>query len=179
MAPTNSQGHPGDKTRQNVEIQIIEVIQAGDVFLVRFSCPECSCEIFSGTKDISCINCGANFFGLAFRLPNKKNRCLTGTFRKTRGGLSKARIRSMLKDQDGRCAYCSQDCSENYQVEHILPLSFGGSNAPSNLCLSCPSCNHTGSDLVFDSFASKQEFVLSRRFNRKTNRRVYRHMRIS
>ena len=45
----------------------------------------------------------------------------------------------------GRCEYCRlhQDDADflTFHVEHILAEQHGGSNAVSNLCLSCPECN--------------------------------------
>jgi 5-methylcytosine-specific restriction endonuclease McrA len=43
--------------------------------------------------------------------------------------------------QKGRCAYCRLSLGENYQVDHIVPISKGGANAPANLQLTCGSCN--------------------------------------
>jgi len=48
----------------------------------------------------------------------------------------------LLKEQRGKCKICSCRLSESgYEVDHIMPLSLGGSNADENLQLLCPSCN--------------------------------------
>ena len=39
-----------------------------------------------------------------------------------------------------RCAYCGIK-PERLDPDHVVPLSRGGSNAPSNLLPSCPDCN--------------------------------------
>ncbi len=43
--------------------------------------------------------------------------------------------------QRGLCPYCHKDLSLGYHVDHIMPLSKGGSNWPDNLQLLCPTCN--------------------------------------
>ncbi len=54
-------------------------------------------------------------------------------------------IAQIFEQQRGRCAWCRArlKCGgpEKYHVDHIRPLSRGGSNARGNLCLACPSCN--------------------------------------
>lgn len=42
---------------------------------------------------------------------------------------------------DNKCAYCGKDCSQEYHIDHKLPLSRGGGNNIDNLALSCPTCN--------------------------------------
>jgi len=36
---------------------------------------------------------------------------------------------------------CLIDCKDKYHVDHLVPLSRGGHNNPSNLVISCPVCN--------------------------------------
>lgn len=43
--------------------------------------------------------------------------------------------------QDFKCTYCCAPTNEDYHVDHIVPLSRGGSNWPSNLQMLCPTCN--------------------------------------
>jgi len=45
------------------------------------------------------------------------------------------------KRQNGKCYYCQTNVSKNYHIDHIVPLSRGGSNNPSNLVIACPHCN--------------------------------------
>lgn len=58
------------------------------------------------------------------------------------GTFTSADIALHLKSQKGLCWYCECDLQKTgYHVEHRVPLSRGGSNAPDNICLSCPTCN--------------------------------------
>ena len=50
-------------------------------------------------------------------------------------------IKALYDAQEGRCAYCGRDVSQGYHVDHIVPLSRGGSNALGNLALTCARCN--------------------------------------
>jgi len=50
-------------------------------------------------------------------------------------------IERLFIDQSGRCAYCLKDLGADFHVDHVTPLSKGGSNWPSNLALACPPCN--------------------------------------
>jgi hypothetical protein len=50
-----------------------------------------------------------------------------------------------------RCEYCRMHQSlqgATFHVEHIIPGSRGGSDAPENLALACPSCNLHKSDRI-------------------------------
>jgi 5-methylcytosine-specific restriction endonuclease McrA len=49
-------------------------------------------------------------------------------------------IAQILKNQNFLCNSCSVFL-ESYHVDHIIPLSRGGSNWPSNLQCLCPTCN--------------------------------------
>lgn len=50
-------------------------------------------------------------------------------------------VKRILKAQRNRCAYCRKPLGKDYHVDHIVALSRGGSNWPSNLQCTCPSCN--------------------------------------
>lgn len=52
-------------------------------------------------------------------------------------------IAELLKLQRSRCVYCNKSLKSGYHIDHILPLSKGGSNAKSNLQLTCAKCNLT------------------------------------
>lgn len=50
-------------------------------------------------------------------------------------------ISRIMEDQRGRCAYCRRSIRKSHHVDHIIPLSKGGSNWPKNLQLTCKACN--------------------------------------
>jgi len=50
-------------------------------------------------------------------------------------------IARIMEDQHWRCAYCRRLIRKNHHVDHIIPLSKGGSNWPKNLQLTCEACN--------------------------------------
>ena len=43
--------------------------------------------------------------------------------------------------QNDACYYCGTSISESFQVDHLEPLAFGGSNGIRNIMLSCADCN--------------------------------------
>lgn len=50
-------------------------------------------------------------------------------------------IRKLFNKQNGRCQYCCCSLEQGFQIDHVIPLSRGGSNWPSNLALACRPCN--------------------------------------
>ncbi len=50
-------------------------------------------------------------------------------------------IVNLLKRQNSKCANCLCSIKQGYHVDHISPLSRGGSNDITNIQLLCPSCN--------------------------------------
>lgn len=57
------------------------------------------------------------------------------------GEFSPEDVMQLLFNQDARCRGCQCDITETFTIDHDLPLSRGGSNAPENLQLLCLSCN--------------------------------------
>jgi len=55
-------------------------------------------------------------------------------------------IRAIYAHQNGRCYYCGQKVGEDYHVDHVVPLSRGGTNDPSNLVIACTHCNLSKND---------------------------------
>lgn len=50
-------------------------------------------------------------------------------------------VKAQYERQKGRCFWCNKKISD-YHVDHVVPLTKGGSNGPENLVIACPSCNH-------------------------------------
>lgn len=59
----------------------------------------------------------------------------------TEGSYSADDITCLYEEQSGLCAYCGIRLYGEYDIDHVVPLSRGGSNWPDNLLLACPSCN--------------------------------------
>lgn len=56
--------------------------------------------------------------------------------------LSQGLADRLYKLQRGKCACgCKQMLSENYHLDHIMPLALGGTNTDSNIQLLCQICN--------------------------------------
>ena len=63
------------------------------------------------------------------------------------GSYSKYDVARLMETQGKECACCSVDLdSAGYHVDHIHPISRGGSNSPDNLQLLCPTCNRRKSN---------------------------------
>lgn len=55
-------------------------------------------------------------------------------------------IEFLLSSCEGICAYCGAFLEGVYHIDHIVPLSKGGSNWPENIQILCPKCNLTKSN---------------------------------
>lgn len=65
---------------------------------------------------------------------------------KAPGKHTKVHIRRQLQLQNRHCFWCSAKIVGTYHVDHIIPLSRGGSNWPANICITCAHCNSSKSD---------------------------------
>lgn len=55
-------------------------------------------------------------------------------------------IKAQYERQDGKCYYCKSRVGNNYHVDHVVPMSRGGSNSPENIVIACPKCNQSKGD---------------------------------
>lgn len=66
------------------------------------------------------------------------------------GSHTTADILQLFEDQNQLCAYCGirlfWNIKGDIHLDHIEPISRGGSNNPDNLCLACADCNHSKSN---------------------------------
>ncbi|MGE0541220.1 MAG: HNH endonuclease [Dehalococcoidia bacterium] len=57
------------------------------------------------------------------------------------GTYSATDIERLYAEQGGLCRWCSCSLDTGYEIDHVIPLSRGGSNGPENLAVTCTSCN--------------------------------------
>jgi 5-methylcytosine-specific restriction endonuclease McrA len=70
--------------------------------------------------------------------------------------ISHETIIKIIKKYNGKCAYCNKDCSDNFHIDHKVPLSRGGGNEFENLALSCPRCNFSKKDKTDVEFVGRK-----------------------
>jgi 5-methylcytosine-specific restriction endonuclease McrA len=61
--------------------------------------------------------------------------------RANEGRISLADVRERYQRQNGQCNWCSVDVGDKFHVDHVIPVSRGGSNLIGNIVITCPSCN--------------------------------------
>lgn len=52
-------------------------------------------------------------------------------------------IRRQYVAQNGKCWWCDQELNGSFDVDHLVPLSRGGSDAPENIVIACQYCNRS------------------------------------
>jgi len=57
-----------------------------------------------------------------------------------------ADVRNQYNAQQGRCYWCDVLVGDIYHVDHVIPLSRGGSDGRENIVISCPFCNVSRGD---------------------------------
>lgn len=69
-------------------------------------------------------------------------------------------VKSLLRLQRGMCAVCRSAMNGNYHVDHIHPISCGGSDDKLNLQLLCPTCNTSKHNKDPVNFMQSRGFLL-------------------
>ena len=67
----------------------------------------------------------------------------------------------LLEKWNRKCAYCGVT-NTRLEIEHIKPLSKGGSNRVSNLAIACHSCNQAKSNQEIEQFLSGKPDIIKR-----------------
>lgn len=52
-------------------------------------------------------------------------------------------VASWILEQPKVCEYCGCQCKDNYQLDHIVALTQGGTHTIDNFAIACPSCNNS------------------------------------
>ena len=74
--------------------------------------------------------------------PRTRGRNYRAKLHAAEGSHTHQEILAMHKAQKGKCVYCREPLGTNYQADHIVALSKGGSNWISNIQLTCGPCNN-------------------------------------
>lgn len=70
-------------------------------------------------------------------------------------------IETQMRAQNERCYWCGRKLGAHH-VDHVIPLSRGGSDGPENLVISCPSCNMSkGAKLPHEFVSQRAQLVLT------------------
>jgi 5-methylcytosine-specific restriction endonuclease McrA len=64
-------------------------------------------------------------------------------------------IKAIGNAQNWNCYWCKKPTKRKYHVDHIIPLSRGGTNWPTNLAITCVRCNLSKHDTDPDEFARR------------------------
>lgn len=81
--------------------------------------------------------------------------------RAAKGVLPKDIVAKLLLKQNSKCTCCGISLSFGYHLDHIVPISRGGSNTEDNVQLLSPQCNLQKHKLTFDEFLNKRRKILS------------------
>lgn len=76
------------------------------------------------------------------------------------GKFTRADVMDLMKRQHGKCAYCHKSLKKEFQIDHIIPVSKGGTNWPNNIQLVCPQCNAKKNAKLPEIFAREHGLLL-------------------
>ncbi len=78
--------------------------------------------------------------------------------RATSGEISVTRIKALRVLLDHKCRYCGRPLTSEYEVDHLTPISRGGTNSDGNMTLACLSCNREkGSKVLTEYYEWRKE----------------------
>jgi 5-methylcytosine-specific restriction endonuclease McrA len=80
--------------------------------------------------------------------------------KQSEGEHTKDEIEDLRIRQKHKCASCGTSTKKSYDVDHIIPISKGGSNSISNLQILCPTCNRQKNNLDPIVFARRKGRLL-------------------
>ncbi len=72
--------------------------------------------------------------------------------KKAGGVFTKQDIDDIYWKQNGKCAYCDKELNGKFSIDHILPVSRGGTNWPNNIALCCSSCNSSKNNKTIEEW---------------------------
>jgi len=85
---------------------------------------------------------------------SSRNRTAKYRQRRAISDLEWADLTAQVIERDGWiCSYCDLDISKSdvrHAIDHVFPLSKGGTNELDNLCMSCQPCNSSKGDKILD-----------------------------
>jgi 5-methylcytosine-specific restriction endonuclease McrA len=69
--------------------------------------------------------------------------------------ISKLRLMRLYNAAHWKCFYCGRFCRLSITIDHVVPLSKGGTNEISNLLPACKQCNNAKANMSLGEFAHK------------------------
>jgi 5-methylcytosine-specific restriction endonuclease McrA len=87
-------------------------------------------------------------------------RIKTAKRRSSKGTLPKNIVDKLLSLQNWLCRCCNTSLKDGYHLDHIIPISRGGSNSEDNMQLLTPKCNMQKYTLTMEEFLEKRRNTL-------------------